>query len=123
MARTGRPKVVIDLETVEKLGQIQCTIRECASFLGIPEGTLKDRPDFSAAWHKGLEVGKISLRRTQFRLAEKSAGMAIWLGKQYLGQTEKFDFKDERLINEELTFDDIPQNGDGLTRFQQFLHK
>ena len=25
----------------------------------------------------------------QFKLAEKSATMAIWLGKQYLGQTDK----------------------------------
>ena len=123
MAKMGRPRVKIDLETVEKLGQIQCTIKECGAFLGIPEGTLKDRPDFSAAWHKGLEVGKISLRRTQFRLAEKSAGMAIWLGKQYLGQTEKMDFGNEEMINQELTFDDIPKNGDGLTRFEQFLHK
>ena len=28
----------------------------------------------------------ISLRRSQFKLAEKNATMAIWLGKQYLGQ-------------------------------------
>ena len=32
--------------------------------------------------------GKISLRRAQFRLAEHNAAMAIWLGKQYLGQRE-----------------------------------
>ena len=30
---------------------------------------------------------------------------------------------DERIINEELTFDDIPQNGDGKSRFERFLHK
>lgn len=33
--------------------------------------------------------GKISLRRHQMRLAEKNATMAIWLGKQYLGQTDR----------------------------------
>ena len=27
----------------------------------------------------------------QFRLAEKSYAMAIWLGKQYLGQTDKVE--------------------------------
>ena len=31
-------------------------------------------------------MGKISLRRMQWRLAETSATMAIFLGKQYLGQ-------------------------------------
>ena len=33
----------------------------------------------------------MSLRRLQFRMAEKSPAMAIWLGKQYLGQTDKID--------------------------------
>ena len=31
---------------------------------------------------------KIKLRRNQFKLSEKSAAMAIWLGKQYLNQKE-----------------------------------
>lgn len=30
----------------------------------------------------------MSLRRLQFKHAEKSASMAIWLGKQYLGQRD-----------------------------------
>ena len=33
--------------------------------------------------------GLISLRRAQFALAEKSAPMAIFLGKNYLGQTDR----------------------------------
>ena len=36
-------------------------------------------------------MGKISLRRKQWQLAEKSASMAIWLGKQYLGQRDNVD--------------------------------
>ena len=36
------------------------------------------------------EYGKASLRRTQFKIAEKgNSAMAIFLGKQYLGQTDK----------------------------------
>lgn len=34
---------------------------------------------------------KISLRKSQLKLAEKSAAMAIFLGKNYLGQTDKFE--------------------------------
>jgi hypothetical protein len=30
----------------------------------------------------------MSLRRTQFKLAEKNATLCIWLGKQYLGQRD-----------------------------------
>ena len=33
----------------------------------------------------------MSLRRNQFKLAEKSAAMAIFLGKNYLGQTDRFE--------------------------------
>lgn len=32
--------------------------------------------------------GKLSLRRYQFQQAEKNASMAIWLGKQWLGQKD-----------------------------------
>ena len=33
-------------------------------------------------------AAKIRLRRNQLMLSEKSAAMAIWLGKQILGQVE-----------------------------------
>ena len=41
---------------------------------------------FSEIFKQKRGVGKISLRRMQWRLAETSATMAIFLGKQYLGQ-------------------------------------
>ena len=37
------------------------------------------------------EKGKISLRRYQWELAKKNATMAIWLGKQFLGQRDNVD--------------------------------
>ena len=57
--------------------------------LGVDENTLSADPKFLGLWRKGKEKGKKSLRRTQFELAQQNATMAIWLGKQYLGQTEK----------------------------------
>lgn len=42
----------------------------------------------------GFMALKIKLRRNQFKLSEKSAAMAIWLGKQYLGQTDAPDISD-----------------------------
>jgi hypothetical protein len=41
----------------------------------------------------GREEGKASLRRMQWRAAERSTAMLIWLGKQYLGQTGKLSKK------------------------------
>lgn len=41
---------------------------------------------------------KIKLRRNQLKLSEKSAAMAIWLGKQYLGQCEMIEYEDKEAI-------------------------
>jgi hypothetical protein len=43
---------------------------------------------FSNIYKKYSDGGKMSLRRTQFKLAEKNATLSIWLGKQYLGQRD-----------------------------------
>ena len=34
---------------------------------------------------------RIKLRRNQLKLSEKSAAMAIFLGKNYLGQTDRIE--------------------------------
>jgi hypothetical protein len=39
----------------------------------------------------------MSLRRTQFKLAEKNPTMAIWLGKQYLGQRDNIEVEHKDL--------------------------
>lgn len=88
----ARPKLNIDPEIVLQLSKLQCTYREMAEFLGCDEKTLRNR--FSAEIDKGRESGKISLRRMQWRSAEAgSHTMLIWLGKQYLGQTDKVEEK------------------------------
>lgn len=84
----GRPKIEIDYVAVEKLANIQCTQEEIASFLGISSRTLLRDEKFKELFAKGRENGKMSLRRIQWKHAEKSVPMAIWLGKQYLGQKD-----------------------------------
>ena len=42
---------------------------------------------------------KISLRKNQLKLSEKSAAMAIFLGKQYLGQRDNFDTDNTEALN------------------------
>lgn len=86
----GRPKKEIDYEAVEKLASIQCTQEEIANFLNLSVRTLQRDEEFCRLYKKGQDNGKMSLRRTQFKLAEKNPSMAIWLGKQYLGQRDSF---------------------------------
>lgn len=88
MAKTGRPRTEIDLDLAYRLGMNQCTLSECSAWLGVNLSTLSMRDDFLEAYKKGQEKGKMSLRRYQWDLAKTNATMAIWLGKQYLGQRD-----------------------------------
>lgn len=45
---------------------------------------------FSPVYAVKRQAGKMSLRRMQWRLAERNASMAIFLGKQFLGQTDNY---------------------------------
>lgn len=100
----GRPKKEIDKKDFESLLAIQCTLGEVAAFFdmklgGCSEDTIQRwckrtyKDNFAAIASKMYSVGKIGLRRAQFRLAEKSAAMAIFLGKNLLGQSDKDDWQ------------------------------
>ena len=82
----------IKLSAIRSLAKLQCTQGEACGFLGISPITFKKilKTDERArkAWEDGHKEGCVSLRRKQWRLAAKHAGMAIFLGKQYLGQTD-----------------------------------
>jgi len=116
MARTGRPKIEIDKNMFEKLCGIQCTEKEICSCFGCCEDTLNSwckrtyKKTFSDIYKEKAVMWRISLRRSQFRLAEKNANMAIWLGKQYLDQKENIDIKAQEAIT---IVDDIPRTDDG----------
>lgn len=88
--KPGRPLHPIDAKQVEELAKIHCTNAEIAAVLGCAESTLTER--FSEDLEKWRAVGKKSLRRLQWDLAETgNPTMLIWLGKNQLGQTDKTD--------------------------------
>ena len=95
MARTGRPRKEINQKLFENLCGIQCTEVEICSALECSEDTINRwckrtyGTTFAETYKSKSQIGKSSLRRAQFRLAEKNANMAIWLGKQYLGQKDQ----------------------------------
>ena len=90
----GRPKTEIDKNSFEKLCGLQCTLIEIASFFKCSEDTIENwckreyKMIFSDVYKVHSAKGKISLRRTQLKLAERSAAMAIFLGKQMLNQRD-----------------------------------
>ena len=98
MAKMGRPRKEINKTEFEKLCFLQCTRSEFCTWFDVNEDTLNkwckenyDGKTFSAVFKEKRENGLISLRRIQFQLAEKSPAMAIFLGKNLLGQTDKME--------------------------------
>ena len=77
----ARPRKEIDKEQFEKLCAIQCTEEEILGWFDITDKTLcswckrEYGAGFSEVYAKKREKGKISLRRAQFKLAEKSAAI------------------------------------------------
>ena len=94
----GRPRLVISEEgkqLIIMLSKYMCTDEEIAAEMDVTVDTLhnaRNEPIFLECKEKGQSRGKASLRRNQFKLAEKSATMAIYLGKQYLGQKDDPDY-------------------------------
>lgn len=93
--RTRKPRAKsgkIRITEIRRLAALQCTKTEVAHSLGIGFATfaqiLKHDTRVAKAWEEGRSRGNISLRRKQSRLAAKNATMAIWLGKQWLGQRD-----------------------------------
>lgn len=88
--------VVPDEETllrIRDMASLQATEAEICGCLGITQATfitLKDEfPEIQETIDNARSDGAVSLRRTQFKLADTNAAMAIHLGKHVLGQHEK----------------------------------
>ena len=106
----GRPSKLplINKEHFEGMCKIQCTKDEMCAIFQVHEETLTKwchatyNVGFSDIYKKLSSTGKMSLRRQQFKSAENgNVTMQIWLGKQWLGQTDKVetDNKNTQSIN------------------------
>lgn len=107
----GRKKVKIDYDTVKNLAKICCTQEEIASVLGCSVKTLQRRKQFNKAYQDGLNDARASLRRLQWKSAASgNITMQIFLGKNLLGQRDRFA-EDERSEDKEKVtiINDLPQ--------------
>lgn len=99
MTQTGRPKIEWDSkqwEQFQALCEIQCTAVEVCSVMGVCEETLNRLCEerlgmrFSEYIKSAAAGGRTSLRRMQWEAAKTgNPTILIWLGKQYLEQSDK----------------------------------
>ena len=119
MAKMGRPKIYVDWQKVDLLCKVQCTEEEIAAELDISVDTLyrrcleEHKMTFAEYFAIKRKRGFSSLRAKQYDLAmnHDNATMLVWLGKQWLGQSDKHTVKQEheapdlsKLTDEELEF-------------------
>ena len=90
------PKV---LRQIEDLASYMCSKEEVANIIGCARATLYRNQQALEAYEKGVNVAKLNIRKTQFDIATKlnSSIMAMWLGKVYLGQTDKIQNTDDNV--------------------------
>ncbi len=86
------------VEYVAKMASMGCTREEIAEDLGVCTDTLLN-PRNREAFNKAMAMGHAdftrSIRNSQYKIMRQgSATMAIFLGKNYLGQTDKVEMVD-----------------------------
>lgn len=98
----GRVKRHVDYEMVETLASFFCTVDEICSVMNICRTVADSDKRFREAYERGLTKAKASLRRKQWELAKQgNVTMLIWLGKQYLEQSDYVRSKQESMQSDE----------------------
>jgi hypothetical protein len=108
---TGRKPVRINRKKAEEYIRIGLSVRDIGKLLDVDEKTIRNR--FSAELQKRANEELIELQLKKKRLIDKqfeiamdgNAIMLIWLGKNWLNQSDKIESENEtiiRLIKEEI---------------------
>ena len=96
VGRGARQKVVPP-DDVYRLATMGCTDRDIAEWFDISESTL--RYNFSSYLTKGRAQLKQRLRQAQLKAAfDGNSALLIWLGKQYLGQSDQPTNNDDNRV-------------------------
>lgn len=109
----GRHPIEINWEEFDKLCAMQATQEEIAQWFQCSVDTIercvkkKHGIKFAEYFKQKRVIGKISLRRAQYKKAlDGDNTMLVWLGKQYLNQKDKqeVESKNENTNKYEFTF-------------------
>ena len=100
---------------IEKMFAMNCSLEEVAADLDVSTATLlnrENREKVDRARIRGHERFLTEIRQQQRAILKRGdSRMAIWLGKQYLGQTDKVEasVQVEQKTADDLTWDDITE--------------
>lgn len=94
--KVGRPQKTFNWETLDGILQYGATVPDAAEILGVSEDTIersiKKNHGLTFAEYRNKKMGRVRIKLLQKQIAmalNGSVPLLIWLGKQYLGQSEK----------------------------------
>jgi hypothetical protein len=77
-----------DITLIEGMASHFLTTTEICSVIRMTHSRFEKHLELQAAYQRGVELGKATLRRMQWISAKSNPFMQIFLGKQYLGQSD-----------------------------------
>jgi hypothetical protein len=100
--KIGRPNFEFTpkiLDQIKNMASYMCSKAEIGRIIGCSESTINRNPQAQEAYEVGVANAKQAIRKTQFDIATKlnSSIMAMWLGKVYLGQSDKVQNTDDNV--------------------------
>jgi len=91
----GRPRIELDPKQAKIFGYFRATYDTMAEQIGCHVDTIRaamqdENSEFSKAYKNGFSSMKMKLSEAQVKTAieEHNPTLLVWLGKNYLGQTE-----------------------------------
>lgn len=106
LAVPGRPRALDpdqltldkNVKTILGAGAMNCTMEEVAALHDVDPNTLAEffvrYPEIRVRFDEAKLSGAASIKRSQFKLADKSPQMAIYLGEQILGQRDPYKMRE-----------------------------
>lgn len=81
----------VDLAKLGEYAGLHAPVEDAAALLDIEAAELQvlvddTESDVGRTWRRGRAEARLNLRRAQFALMEKNATIAVYLGKELLGQ-------------------------------------
>lgn len=111
--KSGRPQVDIDWNVMDSILQFGARLIDCSEMLKVSEDTIQNKIKekfgitFSEYREKKMSTMRVKLLQKQFEGAMKgNTALLIFLGKQYLGQSDKQEIINDSRVSLKLSHDE-----------------
>lgn len=102
--KAGRPQTKFNWEVLNAILQYGATLLDSSEILGVSEDTIqraiKKEHGITFSEYRNKKMGRVRIKLLQKQIdvaMNGSVPLLIWLGKQYLGQSDKQEIEQEKI--------------------------